>query len=384
MLHAKSIATDHKDIIQDVAYDYHGKRMATTSCDQFVKIWDFINGDWKCTASWKCHTGIIWRVTWAHPEFGQVIATCSHDRTTGIWEELPPDFSQESKWVKRGNLVDSRSSIVDVKFAPKHLGLKLATCSVDGNIRVYEAPDIMNLSQWTLQHEIASKVSLSCLSWGQSRMFPPTIAVGSDSLSSPSGVYIYEYNDNARSWTKAESIGALNAPVRDVAFAPNLGRSYDLLAVASKDVTILQVKPLARKESATQLGTSRYEIRNVAQFSDHQSQVWRLSWNITGTILASSGDDGYVRLWKGNYLEHWKCIATLRSDGSDDPGPSAASGAFSGFSVAATAGSGASGGGMAAAGTSSSTERSIPFYTGGRSSFSHGLPQSSAAAPPWH
>lgn len=30
------------------------------------------------------------------------------------------------------------------------------------------------------------------------RMFPPTIAVGSDSLNSPSGVYIYEYNDNAR------------------------------------------------------------------------------------------------------------------------------------------------------------------------------------------
>lgn len=41
-----------------------------------------------------------------------------------------PDFSQESKWVKRGNLVDSRSSIVDVKFAPKHLGLKLVSFNV--------------------------------------------------------------------------------------------------------------------------------------------------------------------------------------------------------------------------------------------------------------
>ncbi len=28
-------------------------------------------------------------------------------------------------------------------------------------------------------------------------------------------------------------------------------------------------------------------------------QVWRLSWNVTGTILASSGDDGCVKLWKG-------------------------------------------------------------------------------------
>lgn len=29
----------------------------------------------------------MWRVTWAHPEFGQVLATCSFDRTVAIWEE---------------------------------------------------------------------------------------------------------------------------------------------------------------------------------------------------------------------------------------------------------------------------------------------------------
>lgn len=111
----------------------------------------------------------------------------------------------------------------------------------------------------------------------------------------------------------------------------------------------------------------------------------------TGVLLNIHGQLVMIKtFFIGNYLDHWKCIATLRSDGSDDQGQSAASGAFSGFSgsggfsgAAATAGGGASGSGMAAAGTSSSMERSIPFYTG-RSSFSHGLPQSSAAAPPWH
>lgn len=28
-------------------------------------------------------------------------------------------------------------------------------------------------------------------------------------------------------------------------------------------------------------------------------QVWKVKWNVTGTILSSAGDDGKVRLWKG-------------------------------------------------------------------------------------
>ena len=38
MFTSKSIAAEHKDLIQDVAYDFHGKRMATCSCDQHVKV----------------------------------------------------------------------------------------------------------------------------------------------------------------------------------------------------------------------------------------------------------------------------------------------------------------------------------------------------------
>lgn len=44
-----------------------------------------------------------------------------------------------------------------------------AMCSADGCVRIYEAPDVMNLSQWTLQHEIPSGLSCSCLSWNLSR-----------------------------------------------------------------------------------------------------------------------------------------------------------------------------------------------------------------------
>lgn len=84
-----SIQADHKDLIHDVAYDFYGRRLATCSSDQSVKVWDLDdNNQWVCSASWKTHSGSVWKVTWAHPDFGQVLATCSFDRTTAIWEEL--------------------------------------------------------------------------------------------------------------------------------------------------------------------------------------------------------------------------------------------------------------------------------------------------------
>lgn len=38
MFEAHSINAEHKDLIHDVAYDFYGRRMATCSSDQFVKV----------------------------------------------------------------------------------------------------------------------------------------------------------------------------------------------------------------------------------------------------------------------------------------------------------------------------------------------------------
>ena len=51
-----------------------------------------------------------------------------------------------------------------------------------------------------------------------------------------------------------------------------------------------------------QPSTTKYLCRVVAHGIEHNATVWRLAWNVTGTILASSGDDGAIRLWKGIHL----------------------------------------------------------------------------------
>lgn len=49
-----------------------------------------------------------------------------------------------------------------------------------------------------------------------------------------------------RKWAKVETIVTVTDSVRDVFFAPNLGRSYHMLAIASKDVTVITLKPLTK------------------------------------------------------------------------------------------------------------------------------------------
>ena len=65
-------------------------------------------------------------------------------------------------------------------------------------------------------------------------------------------------------------------------------------------VLVIRYKFLCRKDPpGGSTGGNRFEIRQPALFDGHDSQVWRVSWNVIGTILVSSGADGCVRMWKG-------------------------------------------------------------------------------------
>lgn len=72
------------------------------------------------------------------------------------------------------------------------------------------------------------------------------LAVGSDDPNTANGgkVFVYEYSENVRKWNKIEVLSSIVEPVHDLSFAPNLGRSFHVLAVATKDVRIVNLTPI--------------------------------------------------------------------------------------------------------------------------------------------
>ena len=43
---------------------------------------------------------------------------------------------------------------------------------------------------------------------------------------------------------------------------------------------------------------TRTLVHKQQVLDDHKAEVWSVEWNMTGTMLASTGDDGKAKVWK--------------------------------------------------------------------------------------
>ena len=89
--------------------------------------------------------------------------------------------------------------------------------------------------------------------------------------------------------------------MRDVAWAPNAALPYSIFASCSEDRNVYIWRQRDR-------GTGPWEATLLRTF---EAPVWRLSWSITGTVLAVSTGDHRVTLWKQSIDETWIQISTL-------------------------------------------------------------------------
>lgn len=315
--------------------DFYGKRLATCSSDQFIKVFDKVENaqpgsvslttddgsTWELSDSWKAHDSTIVKVVWADPEFGSVLASCSYDATVRIWEESTrgePTTIGGSRWKRRMNISEYHGAVYDIAFAPSRYGLKLAAIDSEGVLHVHQALDPNNLTYWTSMLSEAlvtkkatrSRQSAFALSWSKSTFWGEFVAVSAQDFA-----YIYGANSNGK-YVKYAEFPKSDALIRDIAWAPSMGRKFQLIAMGSADghVRIYKVVNVqTEKDKDPEL-----EIGLLSDLDDHKCEVWKVSWNVTGTILASAGNDGNIRFWKSSFKNEFRCAAVVSAEQRSD------------------------------------------------------------------
>ncbi|RPB13864.1 WD40 repeat-like protein [Morchella conica CCBAS932] len=366
-----NFSTGHDDLVHDVAYDFYGRRMATVSSDQRLKVFDLNDeGEWVISESFRAHDAIINRVIWGPPEHGQIIATCSYDRLVRIWEEqeMEPKGSN-LRWKRQFEMrAETHSAVYDISFPPTSAysvsgtstGLKIGFISTDGVIQIYECREPQDLTHWiavdvfhTLTAPPAKENEVAfCLDFCPSRWGGEQLVVG---IMDKAQVY---RQSKAGKFRPAEELKGHRGLVRDVSWAAGMGRSYHLIATACKDghVRIFKLTtnagslaaPKSRyptgggrrprpagasaglgaglaggaddmisaaegEDAAGGAEDERWLVDLIGDFDDHHSDVWRVAWNATGTVLSSAGDDGNIRLWKAAISGEFQCLSVIAS-----------------------------------------------------------------------
>lgn len=276
-----TIGNAHEDLIHDAVLDYYGKRLATCSSDKTIKIFQVEADSHKLVETLRGHDASVWQVAWAHPKFGVILASCSYDGKVLIWKE------ENGVWSNIAEHSSHQASVNSVSWAPHEYGPLLLCASSDGKLSIVEFKEDGSLDPVIFP---AHAIGANAASWapanGTSKRF---VSGGCDNL-----VKVWEYDNGP--CKELQTLSGHSDWVRDVAWSPSLiGKTC--IATASQDKTVL---------IWTQDEASQEWEKTLLAGKTFDDVCWRASWSMSGNILAVSGGDNKVTLWKENLKGKWE------------------------------------------------------------------------------
>ncbi|KAK9145376.1 hypothetical protein Sjap_005279 [Stephania japonica] len=327
----KSLVTLQQDA-HCSSWNYCAQRLAVGSVDGTLSIFDSSDPSSSTfTPTWKSkvHDACIFKVAWVPPEYGDAVACVCADGSCSIWEEVEGHHrvAQPHGWTLCKHFDVHAAQVLDLQFGFCLTSLKMIVAYSNGDVKVYELQDPLELKKWELQAEfrnvidslpITGKVSCqsASISWNPQRVESqqPSFVLGFNSdLPKFNSSKVWEFDEAHQRWLP---VAELSLPedrgdqVYSVAWAPNIGRPYEVIAVAtSKGIAIwhLGLNPDT---------DGKLSVEKVALLSGHEGEVWQMEWDMSGMTLASAGSDGAVRLWQSNLNGVWHEQATLETTSS--------------------------------------------------------------------
>jgi len=265
----------------------------------------------RLTDTLKGHSGAVWCVSWAHPKFGALLASSSYDGRIIVWRESAASSSAGGApaaggWTKAHDYAGHTASVNIVAWAPPEAGCVLAAASSDGAVSLLELRD----NEWRAAQLPAHALGANAVAWAPAA--PPAAVAGAADGAAPvarrrfvSGgsdcaVKIWDYAAETGSYACVNTLVGHTDWVRDVAWAPTLlATSY--IASASQDKTV-RVWSIRGDDVAAQWECAVLDFDAVA---------WRVSWSLSGNVLAVSTGDNRVTLWKERLKGGWECFKTI-------------------------------------------------------------------------
>ncbi|KAK6335232.1 GTPase-activating protein S13 [Orbilia javanica] len=289
-------AGGHEDMIHDAVLNFYGNRLATCSSDKTIKIFEVEGNNHTLVSTLKGHDGPVWCVAWAHPKYGNILASASYDAKVIIWLE------NNGQWGKLIEHTNHTASVNMASWAPHTLGEVLACASTDGKVSVLEFKD----GNWDTRIFNAHATGCNAISWAPD-VSPGSIVQSSAALTtgvrkfvtggSDNLVKIWVYSPEQDNYVVETVLEGHHDWVRDVAWAPSiLSRTY--IASASQDKSVI-------------IWTSDAGGPFQKKVLEMEAVVWRVSWSLSGNVLAVSGGDNKVTLWKENLQGEWEKVTTV-------------------------------------------------------------------------
>ncbi|KAL3910209.1 MAG: hypothetical protein SGILL_007784 [Bacillariaceae sp.] len=236
-----------------------------------------------------------------------ILASCSFDGGVLIHRETRP---RDWQVLYAGRHLHE-SSVNSVCFCPPEFGLMVAAASSDGRVSILaHQPD----NSWSTEYIQDNPLGVNAVSWAPTGAYhveqtlEDTAAVAAATSVDQPRLVTGSCDNRIRFWIKDPSSGQwvedTSCPVskdvehsdwvRDVSWAPAIMPNVNMIASCSEDRSVL---------IWTQNGAN--EEWKATLLHTFDAPVWRVSWSVTGHILAVSSGDSDVALWKKGIDGKW-------------------------------------------------------------------------------
>lgn len=352
------ISSIDKQMVSDINFDWFGRRLAVARIDKNIVIYDIeVNENGRADFTYNSeyslsqYGGTIWKLKWCHPDFGNMIATCSYDKHITLWEEKkkksqPRTVSdnKECGWKEKWQVFENKAC-EDIKFCPRGKGFKLGAGFSDGYVTILNGQNGKRMTQFKV-----SEFGINSISWNKNSYDCESMQIAAKDANTPRSTFNGSkigdqdnkkvYEENEISTHKKQSGGnplslwyykdeqwhcgkefEFNGKkhlsgVLDVSWAQQNGRSYHTAVSGSRDGVFVWKFTLDNWDHNGELNVT---IRDLKVFSlDEQEIPIRVTWNFMTTIIVVSLSNGSLSIWKRNFDNNWERIRCLTSNVSNE------------------------------------------------------------------